>query len=537
MEMHIAEREKLSYIRGKIKPPAESENGYEKSLRLKPESLNQKAFAAKQNGRSLSEYYGELTAIFQELDHRDKVVMKDPDDVVAYQKSIERLSVHIFLAGLDDHFEQVHGEILRQESTSGLEESYALIRREENRRVTIKGDYGDSDAAAMSGHIKYRYFELVGYPDWWDQNRGSPRRKAKNSLISAIAETKTSVDNAESTSTLVASTSKEGKVFNVSTSVCDSTWIIDSGASNHMTFDSGQIKKLRPSLQKSVSVANGNEVPIIGDGSITATNSLNLDSDIQTKQMIGCGIRRGNLYYLDLQSNNSSKLHHAFAIDGLKKEKNEAEICDNGGEYHNSELKHYLEENRIINQSTCVYTLQQNGVNERKNRYLLEVVRASLLHAKMPLSYWGEALSSAAYLINQSPSQTLDFQTPFQVLNDTIAAPSTSNLPPRVFEFVVFIHIHKHHCHKLAPRAIRCVFLGYATNKKGYRCYHPPTRCMFISMDVVFHEDVMYFESEFPEERQEEIQTLDYQFQEEYEMVDNGVGDHSENHGDRKSSS
>eukprot|EP00257_Ricinus_communis_P018038 XP_015576623.1 uncharacterized protein LOC107261488 [Ricinus communis] len=492
MEMHIAEREKLSYIRGKTKPSAESEDRYKKwyaenqktalskafydgSDELQLFALNQKAFAAKQNRRSLSEYYGELTVIFQELDHRDKVVMKDPDDVVAYQKSIERQRVHIFLAGLDDHFEQVRGEILHQESTSGLEESYALIRREENRRVTLKGDYGDSDAAAMvirnksktsigignstqkcthcdkSGHIKDCCFELVGYLDWWDQNRGSQRRKAKNSLISAVTETKTSVDNVESTSTLIATTSKEGKVFNVSTSV----------------------KKLRPSLQKSVSIANGNE-------------------DIQTKQTIGYGIRRGNLYYLDMQSNTSSKLHHAFAMDGPKKERNEAEICDNSGEYHNSELKHYLEENGIFNQSTYVYTAQQNGVAERKNRHLLEVV-----------------------------------------LNDTTAAPSTSNLPSRVFGCVVFVHIHKHHRHKLAPRAIRCVFLGYATNTKGYRCYHPPTLRMFISIDVVFHEDVMYFESEFSEERQEEIQTLDYQFPEEYEVVDNGVGDHSENHGIR----
>jgi len=30
MEMHIAERERLSYIRGKTKPPAETEDGYEK---------------------------------------------------------------------------------------------------------------------------------------------------------------------------------------------------------------------------------------------------------------------------------------------------------------------------------------------------------------------------------------------------------------------------------------------------------------------------------------------------------------------------
>ena len=41
-------------------------------------TLNQKAFSAKQSGMSLFEYYGELTEVFCELDHRDKVVMKDP---------------------------------------------------------------------------------------------------------------------------------------------------------------------------------------------------------------------------------------------------------------------------------------------------------------------------------------------------------------------------------------------------------------------------------------------------------------------------
>ncbi|OMO94579.1 Multi antimicrobial extrusion protein [Corchorus capsularis] len=90
-------------------------------------ALNQKAFMAKQSGRTLFEY---LTGIFQELDHRDKVVMKDPDDVEAYQKSIERLRVHIFLAGLDNVYEQIRGEILKKESIPTLEDCYALIQRE-----------------------------------------------------------------------------------------------------------------------------------------------------------------------------------------------------------------------------------------------------------------------------------------------------------------------------------------------------------------------------------------------------------------------
>ena len=59
------------------------------SDKLQVFTLNKKAFTAKQSGRSLSEYYGELIEYFCELDHWDKVVMKDPEDIAAYRKSIE----------------------------------------------------------------------------------------------------------------------------------------------------------------------------------------------------------------------------------------------------------------------------------------------------------------------------------------------------------------------------------------------------------------------------------------------------------------
>ena len=62
---------------------------YDGSDELQVFTLNQKAFIAKQSGGSLSKYYGELTEIFCELDHQDKVVMKDPKDIAAYRKSIK----------------------------------------------------------------------------------------------------------------------------------------------------------------------------------------------------------------------------------------------------------------------------------------------------------------------------------------------------------------------------------------------------------------------------------------------------------------
>ena len=133
---------------------------------------------------------------------------------------------------------------------------------------------------------------------------------------------------------------------------------------------------------------------------------------------------------------------------------------------------------------------------KRKNCHLLEVVCASLIESHMPLSYWGEALTSATYLINRVPSSTINFQTPSQALAEPIVAPVIPNLSPHIFGCVAFVHLHKHSCNKLSPRALRCVFLGYAAYQKGYRCYHPPIQRMFITLDVTFHEDSMYFSSE-----------------------------------------
>ena len=117
-------------------------------------------------------------------------------------------------------------------------------------------------------------------------------------------------------------------------------------------------------------------------------------------------------------------------------------------------------------------------------------------------------------MINRVPSSSINFQTPLQALTNAVVAPTVPNLPPRVFGCVEFVHLHKHQHTKLTSHALQCVFVGYALHKKGYRCYHPPTRQMYITMDVVFHEDSMYFssESELQGEYHKEIQTLDYDY-------------------------
>ena len=46
---------------------------------------------------------------------------------------------------------------------------------------------------------------------------------------------------------------------------------------------------------------------------------------------------------------------------------------------------------------------------------------------------------------------------------------------------------------KLAPRAIKCMFLGYALESKGYRLWFPDSRKVIQSRDITFKETVMFF--------------------------------------------
>ena len=142
---------------------------------------------------------------------------------------------------------------------------------------------------------------------------------------------------------------------------------------------------------------------------------------------------------------------------------------NNGGEFINQDLKRYLNLHGIVHKTTCPYTPKKNRVAKQKNRHLLEVVRVFLFGAHMPTSYWGEAITTIAYLINHIPSNSLQFQTPFDVLHHTVSAPTIPNLFPKFFGCVAFVHLHKGLRTKLEPRALRCVFVGYALHQKGYR--------------------------------------------------------------------
>ena len=88
---------------------------------------------------------------------------------------------------------------------------------------------------------------------------------------------------------------------------------------------------------------------------------------------------------------------------------------DNGGEYIDEGFSEYCAAQGIRMEKTIPGTPQQNGVAERMNRTLNKRARSMRLHAGLPKTFWADAVSIAAYLLNRGLSVPMEFRLPEEV--------------------------------------------------------------------------------------------------------------------------
>ncbi|KAK8957726.1 hypothetical protein KSP39_PZI001286 [Platanthera zijinensis] len=154
---------------------------------------------------------------------------------------------------------------------------------------------------------------------------------------------------------------------------------------------------------------------------------------------------------------------------------------DRGGEYLSNEFSTYLKEGGILPQLTPPGTPQWNGVSERRNRTLLDMVRPMMCQTDLPLYFWGHALLTAAYTLNFVPTKAVD-KTPHEIWVGK--PPITSFLKIWGCE----AYVKRMLSSKLDPKADKCFFIGYPRETKGYSFWHKSTNTIFVKKGATFLE-------------------------------------------------
>nr|GEW37040.1 hypothetical protein [Tanacetum cinerariifolium] len=125
---------------------------------------------------------------------------------------------------------------------------------------------------------------------------------------------------------------------------------------------------------------------------------------------------------------------------------------DRGGEYISQEFKDYLKACGIVQQLTPPYTPQHNGVPERRNRTLLDMVRSMMNLTTLPLSFWDYALEATPRILNMVPTKKRD--TP----------------------------------NRLEQRSVKYIFIGYPKETMGYYFYFSPKNKIVVARYAEFFE-------------------------------------------------
>ncbi|XP_078158094.1 uncharacterized protein LOC144553769 [Carex rostrata] len=321
--------------------------------------LKRRANRLRQSGGSIEEYYNNLQGLWQEIDYRCPNSMKCAEDIQEYSRIIQKDRLYDFLDGLDDRLDSARAMVLNIRPLPGVEEAYGRIRQEENRQaVMLKKEVPTSVVMlAKKEEVEANLTLIIGYPDWWEEHQKKKKAewgqtsKPRAGMAQAAGPTQVNEDGSGPTNTadvmgrayangsgaLENGNNSEGKSNSPSlnnTTNAYYNWVIDSGATDHMTFSEKDLVNMVPPRRTQILNANGVSYPVKGAGdvpispSMTLSNTLLVPSlstkllsvgqlaedlncvvlmypkfclfqDILTKEIIGRGSKQGRLYHLE----------------------------------------------------------------------------------------------------------------------------------------------------------------------------------------------------------------------------------------------
>ncbi|XP_040175275.1 casein kinase 1-like protein HD16 [Anopheles arabiensis] len=107
-----------------------------------------------------------------------------------------------------------------------------------------------------------------------------------------------------------------------------------------------------------------------------------------------------------------------------------------------------------------------------------------LCDANLPKGFWAEAVATASYVINRSPTIGLQM-TPEEAF--TGKRPNLAHL--RMFGAKVMCHVPKEKRQKWDAKSEHGIFMGYSSSFKAYRVYNSKTKKIIVSRDDIFLDE------------------------------------------------
>nr|GEW01672.1 hypothetical protein [Tanacetum cinerariifolium] len=172
-------------------------------------------------------------------------------------------------------------------------------------------------------------------------------------------------------------------------------------------------------------------------------------------------------------------------IENLKDLKVKIIRCDNGKEFRNKEMNDFSLQKGIKREFSNARTPQQNGVAKRRNRTLIEVAKIMLADAKLPVTFWAEAVNTAFYiqnrvLVNKSHNKTL-----YELFNGR--SPAIGFLKPFGCQVMIFNTLDN--LGKFEGKGDEGYFIGYSMFSKAFRVFNKRTRRVKENLHVEFLEN------------------------------------------------
>lgn len=135
------------------------------------------------------------------------------------------------------------------------------------------------------------------------------------------------------------------------------------------------------------------------------------------------------------------------------------------------------------------YTPPQNGRVEREMRTIVECARSMLYDAETPKKVWAEAVNTAVYILNRTPTTDDKIETPYDKMYNK--RPYLNHM--KKFGCVAYMHIPESQRVKLDAKSQKMTFAGYEGNSGNYRLLDNENKKIKVSRNVVFNEEAKGF--------------------------------------------